>query len=220
MTCKEHFKNKELFLELINKLETRGYIIDELDKISRVLISKLNGCFKELLQKYNITTNITSETINTHAIECNGEWVYIAWNNELFDFDKAEEILKNFCLKSRGLYYNLFISAAFNKKHNNLLNRYKKTIVSFLKSITNDYPIRIGTIKTSYIREVLKKEGIIFNVHRQHPNTLKASNIKLINECKEAIFIIYNNSPNISKFLEIAKEKGKRCHVLKIEKYN
>ena len=120
--------------------------------------------------------------------------------------------------------YNLFISASFDKPHKNLLNKYKNTIVTYLKSVAGNNPIRIGNIKTSYIRSILEKEGISFYVHKQHPKSLKASNIKLINECKEAIFIIYedkdNKSPNIKNFLEIAKEKGKKCHVLKIEKYN
>ena len=96
MNCKEHF-DKKIFSDLVNKLDTRGYVIDELDKVSRVLIRKLSGCFNVLAKNYNIKTSLTSENINSHAIECNGEWVYIAWNNQKFDFDEAEKILKNFC---------------------------------------------------------------------------------------------------------------------------
>ena len=98
MNCKEHF-NKEIFSNLANKLESRGYIIDELDNVSRVLISKLPGCFDKLTKNYNIKTNLTSENINSHAIECNGEWVYIAWENQQFDFDEAKKIINEFCNK-------------------------------------------------------------------------------------------------------------------------
>lgn len=220
MNCAELFK-QDIFSMMISKLEERGYIIDELDEVSRVLISRISNCFDELIEMYNISPSIESDYIRSHAEECPERgWIYIAWDINKYDYNQAEEILKNYCSKTNGTYYNLFISSAFDKKHNGLLEKYKGTIVNFLRDIADDYPIRIGNIKTSHIREVLGKEGIVFNVHRQHPDSLKASNIKLINECKEAIFIIYKNSPHISEFLDIAKERGKKCYVLKIEEYD
>ena len=117
--------------------------------------------------------------------------------------------------------YVLFISAAFNKPE--ILNKYKDVIVTYLKLITGNTPIKIGSIKTKHIQEILEKEGIQFDVHNQCTASLKASNEKLIRECEECIFIIYKSNTKkssiISKLLETAKEKNKTCYVLSIEEY-
>ena len=117
--------------------------------------------------------------------------------------------------------YVLFISAAFDKPER--LDKYKDVIVSYLKSVARKAPIKIGNIKTSHIRSELEKEGIIFDLHKQHPNSIKASNKKLINECEEIIFIAYKSdtkkSPIINELLETAREKNKKCYVLRIGEY-
>jgi len=117
--------------------------------------------------------------------------------------------------------YVLFVSAAFNKPKR--LNKYKDAIATYLKLITGNTPIKIGSIKTEHIREILEKEGIQFDVHKQCTASLKASNTKLIRECEECIFIIYKSntkkSPIINELLKTAREENKKCYVLRIEKY-
>lgn len=98
MNCTELF-DQEVFSMMTSKLEERGYIIDELDEVSRVLISRISNCFDELTKMYNINPTIESDNIMSYAVECPERgWVYIAWDINKYS---SRRNFKKLLLKSK-----------------------------------------------------------------------------------------------------------------------
>ena len=108
------------------------------------------------------------------------------------------------------------MSSRFLNENNNLEN-YKNEIENFLeKVIPMDAVITMGNLKNGPMIQFIDNIGYIVNKKIQHPQSLYNSNRMLIRQNDLVIFLIYNNSANMTDFLEYAKE----VNVNKIEVLN
>lgn len=99
---------------------------------------------------------------------------------------------------------------------NKILDRHKEKIEQFMQeNITDGSKITIGNIKNTKMIEYLESIGYSIIKKSQHVKSLGNSNRKLINESDLALFISYENSPNIANFINHAnKIENKKFKVL------
>lgn len=110
----------------------------------------------------------------------------------------------------------LIMSSRFLNENNNLDN-YKSKIEEFLADvIPENTVITMGNLKNGPMIKYVNSLGYEVNKKRQHPESLYNSNRMLIRQNDLVIFLIHNNSANMTDFLEYAKE----MNVGKIEVLN
>ena len=109
------------------------------------------------------------------------------------------------------------MSSRFLNENNNLED-YKNEIENFLdKVIPVDAVITMGNLKNGPMIEFINSIGYVINKKRQHPQSLYNSNRMLIRENDLVIFLIHNNSANMTDFLEYAREENvNRIEVLNL----
>ena len=100
----------------------------------------------------------------------------------------------------------LIMSSKFLNENNNLEN-YKSEIEEFLVDvIPENAVITMGNLKNGPMIKFINSIGYVVNKKRQHPQSLYNSNRMLIRQNDLVIFLIYNNSANMTDFLDYAKE--------------
>ena len=98
------------------------------------------------------------------------------------------------------------MSSRFLNENNNLED-YQTEIENFLnKVIPKDAVITMGNLKNGPMIKYINSIGYDINKKIQHPQSLYNSNRMLIRQNELVIFLIYNNSANMTDFLEYAKE--------------
>lgn len=92
----------ETFQKIIYLLETRGYIIDELDELSSTQVEHLEKYFDDLVKEYNINTNLTAEDLmGIGKYYPDRGAIYIKWNKNKIEDEKVTEILEDFYIKTQ-----------------------------------------------------------------------------------------------------------------------
>jgi len=98
------------------------------------------------------------------------------------------------------------MSSRFLNENNNIKD-HQTEIESFLdKVIPIDAVITMGNLKNGPMIKFINSIGYDINKKRQHPESLYNSNRMLIRQNDLVIFLIYNNSANMTDFLEYARE--------------
>lgn len=94
-------------------------------------------------------------------------------------------------------------SSVFNEEKS--LKVYGDDIIDFLNKYMPKYSqITIGNIKNGNLIKLLQNNQFKISVKRQHKNSLRASNRKLIKESDIAIFLNYHSSTHMEEFIEYA----------------
>ena len=101
---------------------------------------------------------------------------------------------------------------------NDNLKDYQSEIEIFLnKVIPANAVITMGNLKNVPMIKFIDSVGYQVNKKRQHPDSLYNSNRMLIRQNDLVIFLIHNNSANMTDFLEYAKEVNvKQIEVLQL----
>ena len=87
----------ETFQKIVDLLEIRGYIIDELDKLSSTQVEHLEKYFNDLVKEYNINTSLTAEDLMEFGKYCPDRGnIYIKWDINKVEYEEAKEILEDF----------------------------------------------------------------------------------------------------------------------------
>ena len=92
----------ETFQKIVDLLEIKGYIIDELNELSSTQVEHLEKYFDDLVKKHNINTNLIAEDlmgIGKHYPDRGA--IYIKWNKNKIEYEKAKEILEDFYIKTQ-----------------------------------------------------------------------------------------------------------------------
>lgn len=111
----------------------------------------------------------------------------------------------------------LIMSSRFLNDNDNLKD-HKTEIENFLnKIIPINAVITMGNLKNVPMIKFIDSIGYKVNKKRQHPDSLYNSNRMLIRQNDLVIFLIHNNSANMTDFLEYAKEVNvKQIEVLQL----
>jgi len=100
------------------------------------------------------------------------------------------------------------------------LELFKDEIIKFIKQ-NNDTSneLTMGNMASANIREFLEKEGFVINVTilPVGGKPLFNGNLKMIDKANKVLVVQFENSKNIQKFIDYAKEKDKDIKVLQIK---
>ncbi|SMC10072.1 hypothetical protein [Nitratiruptor tergarcus] len=113
----------------------------------------------------------------------------------------------------------LMVSRYFND-HPKVLDLFKKEIIAFIDQYNGNNVIRMGNILTGNIRKFLEENGYEIDVISmpRRGKGLYNKNIKMIKEATKVLAIQYENSPNIQKFINYAKQLQKPIEILHLQK--
>ena len=96
-----------------------------------------------------------------------------------------------------------------------MLNKYKENIIDFIDNIiTKDEIIKIGTTKNDKLIEFLKDNNYKIEEISQNKRYPGQTNNKILRECDISLFLNYQLSTNMQKFIEISKSYDKKTFVL------
>ena len=96
-----------------------------------------------------------------------------------------------------------------------MLIKYKENIIDFIDNIiTKDEIIKIGTTKNDKLIEFLKDNNYKIEEISQNKRYPGQTNNKILRECDISLFLNYQLSTNMQKFIEISKRYDKKTLVL------
>ena len=96
-----------------------------------------------------------------------------------------------------------------------MLIKYKENIIDFIDNIiTKDEIIKIGTTKNDKLIEFLKDNNYKIEEISQNKRYPGQTNNKILRECDISLFLNYQLSTNMQKFIEISESYDKKTFVL------